>query len=171
MQEIQTLNFQDFIGTDGDILITDSLRVAQVHKKRHDNVMQLIRKRVEEAGPWGLLNFKETHYIDAQNGQQYEMFTMTKEGYQFLVGRMTGKKAVEHQIAYIEAFNAMAAYVRNQKDGLRYRCMEKELECRDSARRGSFHGKGLNQRKHEKRVLESELAELQALAQPALPLH
>jgi Rha family phage regulatory protein len=49
----------DFISADGDILITDSLRVAQVHKKRHDNVMQLIRKRVAEAGSWGLLNFKE----------------------------------------------------------------------------------------------------------------
>jgi hypothetical protein len=68
----------DFISADGDILITDSLRVAQVHKKRHDNVMQLIRKRVAEAGSWGLPNFKEAHYIDAQNSQQYEMFTMTR---------------------------------------------------------------------------------------------
>lgn len=168
MQEIQALNFQDFISADGDILITDSLRVAQVHKKRHDNVMQLIRKRVAEAGAWGLLNFKEAHYIDAQNGQQYEMFTMTKEGYQFLVGRMTGKKAVEHQIAYIEAFKAMAEYIRNQRDGLRYRCMEKELECLDSARRGSFHGRGLNMRKQEKPVLEAELAALLAQAQPSL---
>lgn len=171
MKEIQALNFQEFITADGETLITDSLRVAQVHKKRHDNVMQLIRKRVVEAGAWGLLNFKEAQYIDSQNGQQYDMFTMTKEGYQFLVGRMTGKKAVEHQIAYIEAFNAMAAYIRNQREGLRFRCMEKELECLDSARRGSFHGRGLNQRKQEKPVLEAQLAALLERAQPSLMLN
>jgi hypothetical protein len=62
----------------------------------------------------------------------------------------------------------MAAFIKNQRDGLRFRCMEKELECKDSARRGSFHGKGLNQRKQEKPVLDSELAALLSLAQPSL---
>lgn len=170
MTQVPVLNFQDFIAADGEVLTTTSLHVAAVHGKRHDNVAQLIRKRLLAAGAWGLLNFKETTYADAQ-GKPQPMFEMTRDGYAFIVGKLSGKLAAQHQIAYIEAFNAMAAYIRNQRDGLRYRCMEKELECKDSARRGSFHGKGLNQRKQEKPVLESQLAALQALAQPTLALH
>jgi Rha family phage regulatory protein len=168
MTSVQVLNFQDFISVDGGELTTDTLKVAAVHGKRHDNVLRIVRQRLADAGEWGVLNFKETPYVDAQNGQTYSMFTMTKDGYAFLVAKLTGKKAVEHQIAYIEAFNAMAAYLRNQRDGLRYRCMEKELECKDSARRGSFHGRGLNQRRQEKPMLEAQLAQLQSLAQPTL---
>jgi len=77
-------------------LITDTIKVALAHKKRHDNVIQLVRQRVSEAGAWGLLNFKEITYSD-ESGRTYPMFTMTQPGYQFLVGKMTGKKAVQHQ--------------------------------------------------------------------------
>jgi Rha family phage regulatory protein len=55
---------KDFIAEDGDELTTDSLKVAAMHKKRHDNVIAMIRKRVAEAaevGGWGLLNFKKSH--------------------------------------------------------------------------------------------------------------
>lgn len=167
MNQVPVLNFQDFIAADGETLTTDSRKVAAVHGKQHAKVLSLIRQRITEAGEWGVANFGETSFIGS-NGETYPAFAMTKNGYAFLVGRMTGKKAVEHQIAYIEAFDAMAAYIKNQRDGLRYRCMEKELECKDSARRGSFHGRGLNVRKQEKPVLNAELAVLQDLAQPTL---
>lgn len=161
------LAFSQFIAADGDRLTTDSLKVAAVHGKRHDNIVRLIRKRIAEAGKWGVLNFEETPHVGS-NGETYPMFTMTKDGYAFLVGKMTGKKAVEHQIAYIEAFNAMAAYIKNQREGLQYRCIAKELECKDSFRRGSIHGKGLRQRQLEAPKLNAELAALQALVQPSL---
>jgi len=66
------------------------------------------------------------------------------------------------------SINAMVSCIKNQHDGLRYRCMEKELECKDSAQHGSLHGKGLNQRKQEKPVLEAELEWLRGMAQPTL---
>lgn len=165
---VQPLNFLDFIAEDGGQLITDSLKVATVHGKRHDNVLQLVRKRVKEAGAWGLLNFKEGIYFDPRNRQNHVMYTMTKDGYQFLVAKLTGAKAVAHQIAFIEAFNAMARYIKNQRDGLRFRCMELELEDKDSKRRGSHHAKGLNQRKREKKMIDPELAELKDKVQPKL---
>ena len=93
---------------------------------------------------------------------------MTKDGYAFLVGKMTGKKAVEHQIAYIEAFNSMAAFIKNQRTGLTYQYLAKELECKNSQELGSFHGRGLNKRKKEKPILETELAALGKLVQPSL---
>ncbi len=164
----QPLNFLDFISAENGCLTTDSLKVAAVHGKRHDNVLRLIRQRIKDAGAWGLLNFEETPYIDSQSGQSYPMYSMTKNGYMFLVGKMPGKLAAQHQIAYIEAFDAMAEYVRNQRDGLRYRCMELELESKDSKLRGSYHGKGLNTRKQEKMVIDPELDALKKLVQPRL---
>ncbi len=167
MNQVPVLNFRAFIEADGESLTTDSRKVAAVHGKRHDDVLRLVRRRIEESGEWGVRNFAETSFV-ASNGETYPMFTMSKDGYAFLVGKMTGKKAVEHQIAYIEAFNAMAAYIRNQREGLTYQCAVKELECIHSQDRGSFHGKGLNKRKQEKPVLETELAALKALVQPSL---
>lgn len=166
MQQVPVLNFQDFISADGETLTTDSLKIATVHKKRHGDLLRLVRQRIEDSGEWGQRNFAYTLHIGA-NGESYPMFTMTKDGYAFLVGKMSGKLAVQHQIAFIEAFNAMAAFIKNQMNGLRYRCAAKELECADSVRRGSIHGRGLNLRKQEKPVLESELKELQALVQPS----
>ena len=161
------LNYRDFIDADGEKLTTDSLRVALVHKKRHDNVVALIRKRLSESGPWGLLNFKEINYVD-DSGRKYPMFTMTQAGYQFLVGKMTGAKAVEHQIAFIEAFGAMQAYLENQQKGLRFQIFECERKKTISESLGSYHGKGLNQRKQEKPVIDTEYARLLDKAQPGL---
>jgi Rha family phage regulatory protein len=168
MNTHQPLKFQDFITNEGDQLTTDSRKVAAVHNKRHDDLLRMIRRRVEEAGEWASRNFTECLY--EQGGRFWPMFTMTKDGYVFIMGRMTGKKAVEHQIAYIEAFNAMEAYIKNQREGLTYRCMAKELECKTSYERGQFHGRGLNKRKQEKPILNDELLALKEMAQPSLPL-
>ena len=152
-----------FVSLDRGQVVTDSLKVAQVHGKRHDNVVQLIRQRMAEAGEWGLLNFKETPYTDPQNGRTYPMFVMTKDGYQFLVGKMTGAKAVKHQIAFIEAFNTLA------------NCLTQFLNTREEAReqlairsavskdKGSFGSGLMHQRRREKHLIE---AEIQRLNQP-----
>lgn len=163
------LNFQDFISFDGTRMTTDSLKVAAVHRKWHDDLLRLIRKRIAESGEWGLRNFAESSYVNAQ-GKVQPMFIMTREGYQFLVGKMTGKKAVQHQIAFVEAFSAMEAFLKNQREGLSYRCAKHELECKDSARRGSFHGRGLNLRKQEIADLAVEEAVLRDLSQLKLPM-
>lgn len=168
MAQLPELAFAQFIHADGDRLTTDSLKVAAAHGKQHRNLLKLIRQRVAEAGAWGLLHFEHTPNANLQNGEIYDVFTMTQAGYQFLVGKMTGKKAVQHQIAFITAFESMQAFVKNQREGLQYRCIAKELECKDSFRRGSIHGRGLQVRKVEKPVLDAELAALQSLVQPSL---
>lgn len=169
MADFPALNFQDFISFADGKLTTDSLKVAAVHGKRHDNVVRLIRTRLKEAGNWGVLNFGETLYTGS-NGESYPMFTMTKDGYAFLVGRMTGKLAVQHQIAYIEAFGAMAAYIENQASGIRYRLDRLELEEKDSVRRGSIHGRGLRARQLEDLTLRPAIASLKETLQPYLPM-
>ena len=96
------------------------------------------------------------------------MYRMTKDGYVMLAMAFTGKKAMKFKVAYIGAFNAMAAFIQNKREGLDMRCFKKELEIRASETLGSFHGRGLNKRKQEKPGLEAELAVLQALKQPSL---
>jgi Rha family phage regulatory protein len=169
MSDFPVLNFQDFISFVDGKLITDSLKVAAVHGKSHDNVLKLIRRRVLEAGTWGVVNFNETLYIGS-NGETYPMFTMTQIGYQFLVGRMTGKMAVQHQIVFIEAFCAMADYIDNQACGIRWRLDKLELEEKDSVRRGTIHGRGLRVRQLEDLILTPAIAALKDKLQPYLPM-
>jgi Rha family phage regulatory protein len=124
------LRFEDFITAENGSLTTDSRKVAAVHGKRHDFLLLLIQKRIMEAGPWAFHNFVECSY--EQGGRQWPMFTMTKDGYAFLVGKMSGKKAVEHQIAYITAFDAMAAHTKNQCEGLTYLSLLKKKSARSA---------------------------------------
>jgi Rha family phage regulatory protein len=116
--------------------------VAEVHGKRHDDLLRLIRNRVTDAGEWGLRDFAESSYVNEQ-GKVQPMFTMTRTGYQFLVGRMTGKKAVEHQIAFIEAFEAMNAHIRAQTEGLQFQFLRKELAYKGRKDKASGAGREL----------------------------
>lgn len=93
---------------------TTSRDVAAYFGKRHDHVLTLIRQRMAEAGEWGVPNFRDTPYIDPQNGQSYPMFTLSKDGFTFLAQKFSGKKAVQFQLAYINAFNAMEAALHSQ---------------------------------------------------------
>jgi len=175
MNQVPVLNFQDFIAAYGETLTTTSQQVAAVFGKHHNDLLKRIRSLTKQIPDDRLGYFAETVALreNPSGGAAIESpsYTITRDGFTLLAMGFTGKKALQFKLAYIDAFNAMAAYIKNQRDGLRYRCMEKELECKDSARRGSYHGKGLNQRKQEKPVLEAELSALLALAQPPLQLN
>lgn len=86
---------------------TTTQDIADVYGKRHDNVLAIVRARMSEAGEWGVLNFKETPYTNPQNGQTYNVIRMTKKGFHFVVGKFTGAKAVQHQIAFADEFERM----------------------------------------------------------------
>ena len=104
------LNFQEFIDVDGDKQTTLSTKVAMVHSKRHNNVMRSIYGlfQEEESRNFALLNFEQCDYYDT-NGRKWPMYRMTKDGYAMLAMGFTGKKAMKFKVAYIGAFNAMAA--------------------------------------------------------------
>jgi len=71
------------------------------------------------------------------------MFAMTRDGSAFIVGKLSSKMAAQHQIACIEAFNAMAACIKNQARRPALLLLEKELEAKDSMRRSSLYGRSL----------------------------
>lgn len=84
---------------------TDSLKVADKFGKRHDNVLRSI-DNLKCSEKFRLLNFEEIFYHD-EYGRPQRMFTMTKDGYMYLVMGLTGKKAAVWKEAFIEAFNWM----------------------------------------------------------------
>lgn len=100
-----------------DQALTDSLIVAEMFGKRHDNVMQAIEKLIG-----GLPKNKDTPemffktwYKHPQNGEHYAKYLMNRDGYSLLVMGFTGKKALEWKLKYIEAFNAMEKVITEKQ--------------------------------------------------------
>lgn len=57
--------------------------------------------------------FIESTYLDKSNRQSKE-YLLTRDGFSFLVMGFTGAKADIWKLKYIEAFNKMEEYIRNQ---------------------------------------------------------
>lgn len=87
--------------------VTDSVKVAQVFGKEHKNIIRAIRTLLGQAQncahqKW----FCETTYTDAQNKPR-PMFLMNRDGFSLLAMGLTGAKAMQFKVAFIEQFNAM----------------------------------------------------------------
>jgi len=106
---VSNQNFNDLVTP---ALKTTSRIIADKFGKRHDHVLRDVRNLVETNPVWGVPNFGEAPYIDAQNGQTYQMYEMTRDGYSMLVMGFTGKKAMEWKIKFLEAFSAMEAKIK-----------------------------------------------------------
>lgn len=107
------VNHDDFNGLVNADLKTSSHIIAEKFEKEHRNVMRDIRALVDANPDWGMLNFEQTPYVDAQNGQTYQMYEMTRDGYSMLVMGFTGKKAMDWKIKFLAAFNAMEGQIRS----------------------------------------------------------
>lgn len=105
----------------GGTLFVTSLDVAEKFGKRHDNVLKAIRAIIAESDalknesvkPFGLLNFKESSYLNDQSKRQ-PMFEMTRSGFSVLAMGFTGKRALEWKIKYEAVFTTMEAVLARQ---------------------------------------------------------
>ena len=103
-----TLVYENEKGVD----ITTSLIVAQVFDKEHKNVLRDIES-LSCSESFRVLNFEQTPYVHPQNGQTYKMYTMTKDGFSFLVMGYTGEKAGEFKERFINEFNRREAMLKS----------------------------------------------------------
>jgi Rha family phage regulatory protein len=91
-------------------LCTDSLIIAHEFGRRHDNVMQLIEKRLnskeEKIRAFYLLNFKEVDYVD-QGGRTFKKYVMTHPGAGELIMSFQGDKATLVRIRFLDEFARM----------------------------------------------------------------
>lgn len=103
-----TLVYENEKGVD----ITTSLIVAKVFGKEHKNVLRDIES-LSCSESFRVLNFEQTPYVHPQNGQTYKMYTMTKDGFSFLVMGYTGEKAGEFKERFINEFNRREAMLKS----------------------------------------------------------
>lgn len=99
-----------FRGTN-DQAMTSSLLVAKEFGKEHNKVVRDINN-LACSREFRAANFGESSYVSEQ-GKEFPMFTMTKDGFSFLVMGYTGKKAAQFKEAYINAFNKMESEIRS----------------------------------------------------------
>lgn len=98
-----------FCGDNGQ-LVTTSLKVAEVFGKEHNKVVRDI-ENLSCSENFNLANFGEINHID-DKGRRYKAYSMTKDGFVFLVMGYRGAKAAQFKEAYIEAFNKMEKAIK-----------------------------------------------------------
>lgn len=101
---------------EGKVAVVSSRVVAKNFKKRPSEVNRKIEYLINDLE--GVQNctdlFIETKYQHLQNKQWYKEYLLTKDGFSLLVMGLTGKEALEWKLKYINAFNRMEEYIKNQ---------------------------------------------------------
>lgn len=87
--------------------VTDSVKVAEVFGKMHKNVLKSIRNILGSAQnlahkTW----FHQVTYIDAQ-GKTQPMFLMNRDGFSLLAMSLTGERALQFKVGFIQQFDKM----------------------------------------------------------------
>ena len=95
--------------------VVSSRQIAESFEKRHDHVMRDIEdimRGLPKNGDTPM--FYKTEYIHEQNGQNYPMYLMNRDGFTLLAMGFNGKAALEWKLKYITAFNEMEKKLAEQ---------------------------------------------------------
>lgn len=103
--EVKVIVFKNLPNYDKAEAVTTSMNVAEVFGKQHKNVLQDIRN-LDCSEEFTRLNFQPSEYTDS-TGRKLPMYTITRDGFTFLVMGYRGKKAAKFKEEYIKAFNRM----------------------------------------------------------------
>lgn len=96
-------------------MYTDSLKVAEIFQRRHDDVVRSVEKLIErnEEASKDIRTFSDiskqfikTRYKDEQ-GRMQTKYLLNRDGFALLVMGFNGRKAHEWKLKYIDAFNQM----------------------------------------------------------------
>lgn len=87
--------------------VTDSVKVAEVFGKMHKNVLKSIRNILGSAQNLAHMTwFHQVTYIDGQ-GKKQPMFLMNRDGFSLLAMSLTGERALQFKVGFIQQFDAM----------------------------------------------------------------
>ncbi|EKS8370740.1 ORF6C domain-containing protein [Bacillus thuringiensis] len=105
----------DLVFENNGEVVTDSLTIAEMFGKRHDNVLSDIKLQMEYAGEkFSLLNFQESHYTN-ERGRKYPKYNLTEEAFTLVVFGYNTKEAVQTKIRFIQEFKRMKKQIQNQQ--------------------------------------------------------
>jgi len=115
MNQLTVANEQALVFENSGKVVTDSLMIAEMFEKTHDNVLKDIRKQIEYAGPeFSLVNFHESNY-ENERGRKYLKYNLTEEAFTLVAMSYNTKEAVQMKIKFIEEFKRMKQHIQNQQ--------------------------------------------------------
>lgn len=113
--EVKVIVFKNLPNYDKAEAVTTSMNVAEVFGKQHAHVLRDI-KELDCSEEFRKSNFGET-FVETQMPKggirKDRYFTMTRDGFIFLVMGYRGKKAAKFKEEYINAFNRMEKELSN----------------------------------------------------------
>ena len=147
--------------------LTNSLLVAEKFGKEHRNVLQAIRDIIGAAENSAYPQmFVESTYYNQQNGQNYPMFVMNRDGFTLLAMGFTGKRAMKFKLDYIAAFNKMEAALKDSQkklSGAEYLLQQAQLmveqERRMSAVEQRLDNMDRERKENGEKLLEAKLSD------------
>ena len=93
-------------------VVTSSLQVSNTFEKRHADIIRSIESLILTN-----VNFRSffvsTTYADGK-GENRPMYIINRDGFTLLAMGFTGKRALQFKIDYINAFNKMEEYIKQQ---------------------------------------------------------
>ncbi|PFB05040.1 phage regulatory protein [Bacillus anthracis] len=96
-------------------IVTDSLTIASMFGKEHNNVLKDVRKQIDYAGEeFGQVNFHQSTYINTQN-KRMPKYDLTEEAFTLVAMSYNTKEAVQMKIKFIEEFKRMKQHIQNQQ--------------------------------------------------------
>lgn len=102
-----------FVNNNNEV-VTDSLMVAEVFEKSHDNVLKDIRKQMDYAGvEFSLVNFYESNY--EKRGKDYPKFDLTEEAFTLVAMSYNTRESVQMKIKFINEFKRMKDHIKKQE--------------------------------------------------------
>jgi len=169
MNELSISNFNDFVMQAGDQVVTDSRRVAKAFGKRHGDVLRAV-DRLDCGKAFSQRNFASRDYLD-DRGKRWRLVEMTKDGFMFLVMGFTGKQAGRIKVAFIDAFNAMADFIRQKQTSTWKEYQAVAIEFAKGRDTASLCGRGLRRWRSVKSGLKDRMDKLEHEIQPQLLLN
>lgn len=161
------VDFNTLVMIDRGVPVTTSLRIAEIFKKRHTEVLRAIKKLGCSDG-FRQRNFASAEYLDNQKKPR-PMFEITRDGFAFLAMGFTGKEADQFKEKYIDAFNWMQEELIKRGLSLFQRYNFVSLKYQGKKDQVSNSARNMRSWRDEKPQLLCELTSLEGELQPHLP--
>ena len=158
-------NMENLVIMKNQQAVTSSLQVAETFEKNHQHVLEAIDNLTVE-NPTVKNMFMEDEYTNSR-GRKYRQIIMTRDGFTLLAMGFTGSKAMQFKLKYIDAFNQMEDYIRNESKYAQpeYRLPQTYLEALQDLTSAVEENERLNNKieldapkvKYTEEVLDSDL--------------
>lgn len=102
--------------TESGQIVVSSRCVAERFGKQHKHVLDSINDLIGGVAEKSADLFIPSRYQHLQNKQWYPEYLLTRDGFTLLAMGFTGQEALKWKLKYIEAFNEMEQYIKEQQN-------------------------------------------------------